>query len=293
MADPLGSTVSALGTLKRRFLSYCVPRYFSFNEQDLLAALGAVDVGFGDVLMVHASLGAYTGFTGSPRSFIDTLKRAVGDQGTIMMPSMSYQDSSKAFLLRNEVMNVMRTPSRMGLLSEVFRRGKDVKRSLSPIHPILAWGRDADYFTSGHHLTRYSIGEGSPFEKLLARSGKNLCINVPLEFITFSHHIEHLVADRLPVNLYEETIYSGVVVDYEGNDIEVPCYVLSDQSRMCRRDEVLTKALKKDRVVRHARVGNTHLYAVSARDYLESARKMLDRGEEFYCKSLADEQAQG
>ena len=277
--------MGALGNVKRKVLSYCIPRFFSYDEQDLLNALRSVGVSRGDALMVHASLDAYSGFNGTPRSFIDTLKESVGEAGTLMMPSMPYQDSSKAYLMRNEVMNVRRTPSKMGLLSEVFRRGKDVKRSLSPTHPILAWGNDADNFLEGHELIQVPFGKGSPFDKLLSRKGKNLCVNVPLEYVTFSHYIEDVLKDRLPVNLYEASLYEGRVIDCEGNEIVVPCRVLSDQARRCRNDEILTQAVTKDGVTRRGRVGNTTLVCIGAEDYLDSARRMLDRGEEFFQSS--------
>ena len=65
-------------------------------------------------------------------------------------------------------------PSRMGILSEMFRRQKDTRRSLNPAHPVLAAGPLASWFVEGHEECAYSCGPGSPFEKLIEKDAK-LC----------------------------------------------------------------------------------------------------------------------
>ncbi|MCG5502206.1 AAC(3) family N-acetyltransferase, partial [Ectothiorhodospira lacustris] len=101
--------------------------------------------------MIHASWGPANGFHGRPADMIFILKELIGVNGLLVMPSLTYQnESSREFLARGVPMDVRRSPSQMGLLSEVFRRGKGVRRSLSPTHPLLAWGHRAEEFLAGH-----------------------------------------------------------------------------------------------------------------------------------------------
>jgi aminoglycoside 3-N-acetyltransferase len=82
---------------------------------------------------------------------VRALKAAVGEGGLLVMPSMPYHNMSSAqWLAKGKPMNVLRSPSMMGLVSEVFRRSEGVQRSLSLTHPLLAWGRDAAAFVEGH-----------------------------------------------------------------------------------------------------------------------------------------------
>jgi aminoglycoside 3-N-acetyltransferase len=179
-----------------------------------------------------------------------------------VMPSMTYTDSSKDFLLRGEAMKLRHSPSRMGLLSEVFRRGKDMQRSLSPTHPLLAWGPSSEVFVADHDKTDRPFGPDSPFQRLLDLDGKVLCIDAASETITFTHFLEDRIRDRLPFDLYEAEHYPGKVVDAADVVRFIPTLVLSDESRRRRNERVLWK----EGVLRHKRVGNSTLSVVGCRE---------------------------
>src|SRR5258706_10875314 len=132
--------MSQLGRIRFKYFGWFVNRFLTYDTKAFSRALAELGIAVGDVLMVHSSLHTHSGFKGRPVDMIGALKLSVGSHGLLVMPSMTYVDSSKAFLLRGGEMKVSRSPSQMGLLTEVFRRGKDVHRSLSPTHPLLAWG---------------------------------------------------------------------------------------------------------------------------------------------------------
>ena len=50
----------------------------------------------------------------------------------------------------------------MGILSESFRRSAGVERSLSPSHPLLAWGKGRDEFPGIGRQNRVHTGTGAP-----------------------------------------------------------------------------------------------------------------------------------
>ena len=174
-----------------------VARFRSFDAPALSRALREMGVRQGDWLMVHAALPALSGYVGRPVELIAALKDAVGPQGLLVMPSMTYTDSSRAYLQRGEPLKLRFSPSRMGLVSEVFRRGKDVLRSASPTHPLLAWGATAESFVQGHAETDRPFGPHSPFQRLLERQAKVLCIGAGPEAITFTHFLEDRLASAL------------------------------------------------------------------------------------------------
>jgi len=261
--------MSWLGKARFRLSGLLVDRFLSFDTAEFARTLSEMGISKGDVLMVHSSLHAHSGYRDKPVDMIAALKKAVGPEGLLVMPSMTYADSSKAFLLRREAMKVRYSPSRMGLLTEVFRRGKGVRRSLSPTHPLLAWGDRAAMFLAGHNKTDRAFGPESPFRRLLDLDGKILCLGTIPETVTFTHFLEDRIAGRLPFPLYDSDLYVGTVVDEDGQSYSVPTLVLSDESRHRRCENLLWKEAKAKGLIRKKRVGNTTLMLMTCRDLAE------------------------
>lgn len=256
--------------IKTWLKQHYIRAFRTYGDAQLAQALAALGVRAGDVLMVHSSWLQTNGFVGRPLDFIDTLKSVLGADGLLAMTSLTYQnESSRQFLARGEVMNVRRSPSRMGLLTEVFRRGRDTRRSLSPTHPILAAGPRAEAFLQGHEHCLVPFGVGSPFDRLRAWGGKILTVDAPFSTITYTHYLEDSIADTLPFALYEAEPMHGAVIDYEGRRLDVPVKVLSDQANQLRREHRLVERLHRTGLPRNRRVGNTHLMLIDARAMAE------------------------
>ena len=271
-----------LGRLKREARAAIVPRFFSYDTVQFEQTLSDLGISVGDRLMVHASWRPHNGYAGSPIDMVRALKQTVGPEGLLIMPSLTYLDSSKAFLTRCETMKVAKSPSRMGLLTEIFRRGKDVQRSLSPTHPLLACGVQSRAFLSDHDKTDRPFGPASPFAKLLNSEGKILCIDAVNETITFVHFLEDRVQEQLPFPLYEQEHYTGRVIDADGNLRIVPTRVLSDISRTLRREEKLWAAAKNLGILHRRRVGNTRLMLVKCRDLTALVDSMYESGGSYF-----------
>ena len=271
-----------LGQLKHRAVGAYVARFRTYGPMEFGAALEQLGVRPGDALMVHASMHALSGFTGSPSQLVSQLKEAVGEEGLVVMPSMTYSDSTQAFLLRAEPLRIATSPSRMGLLSEMFRRSRGVCRSINPAHPLLAWGRDALEFVAGHDRTSYSFGDASPFRKLLDRDAAILCLDVPLEAVTFTHFLEDRHRDRLPFALYEPEPLEGRVVDRSGHTHVVQTFVLSEESRRRRCEDVLWRSARRTGAVRTARVGNSRLQLMRCASLTRLFDQMFESGENWF-----------
>ena len=65
------------------------------------------------------------------------------------MMSLAYSGSSYDYISAGKPFDVAPTMSRMGIVSEAFRRRKHVLRSANPLHPVLAWGPQARWVVSG------------------------------------------------------------------------------------------------------------------------------------------------
>jgi aminoglycoside 3-N-acetyltransferase len=204
------------------------------------------------------------------------------------MPSSPYTGSTEDYLSSAEGFDVCHTPSRMGMISEIFRRQGDTERSLNPAHPILASGRLASWFVEGHEGCTYSCGPGSPFEKLLETDAKALFFDVELANLMFFHYLEHVVKDMLPFELYDPKVYQVTVIDPRGRQIVVPVRAFSKTARASRRFGVLETELRLNNMIQSCRIGNTRLALVRIRDALEITQRLLGRGKYFYDLTTAE-----
>lgn len=275
---------TVIKALKQRYVRH----FRSYDAAQLIACLQRIGVKTGDTLMVHSSWRANNGFTGTPAQFCAALREAVGPDGLVVMTSLTYHNMSSAeFLASGKPMNVRRSPSAMGLLTEVFRRGRGVVRSLSPTHPLLAWGRDAESFIAGHELTDRPFGPQSPFARLLDRNALILCVDVGFSSITFTHFVEDQLADTLSVPLYEDQPITGKVIDSSGQALECPTRVLSAVANQLRREVRLVTHLQQQGVLKRDRIGNTQLVFLRASDLAIGARQLAEDGPHFFDRASA------
>ncbi len=259
-----------LKDLKQELKRIAARTFWAYGSDELVKRLRQCGVVPGTTLMFHSSWNPFGGFQGKPADVVRALKQAVGPEGLLVMPSMPYHNMSSAqWLAKGKAMNVSRTPSMMGLISEVFRRSEGVRRSLSPTHPLIAWGRDTDAFLGGHEHALKPFGAESPFARLLERNA-------------LTHFVEDQVCSTIPVSLYEPDPMQGIVIDYEGNARTIDAMVLSARANSLRREHRLQTALEDGGVLKTSRIGNTRLVYIRAADLSGGALSMVAKGEHFF-----------
>jgi aminoglycoside 3-N-acetyltransferase len=261
-----------------------VRAFRSYDKPALVAALRRLGAGEGRALLVHSSFRAGNGFRGLPGDAIDAMQEAVGESGHLLMVSLPYRSSALAYFRVTDRFDARATPSAMGLLSELFRRRDGVLRSLHPMHPVLARGPKAAWIVGGHERCPYSCGPGSPFDKLLQLDGMVAFFDAPFAAFTFFHFLEHRVCARAGVSLYHETPFRVTVACPDGVERVVDCRVFSEEAMRRRRFPVLEEELRRRRLVRGLRIGNTRLEAVELREVVACVDAMADRGEFFYAR---------
>lgn len=137
----------------------------SFSPEELENKLRKLGIEEGDTVCVHSSWDEFYNFSGNPEKVIEIFLNILGNEGTLMMPSYP--------LLRkeNSVFSLKSTPTKAGLLPEVFRNYPGVKRSLD-IHSVVALGKNAVLLTESHQFSKTSWDENSPYYILKAIKGK-------------------------------------------------------------------------------------------------------------------------
>lgn len=256
--------------------------FYSFDPPQLLTALRALGVRSGDTVMLHSAYSAASGLRGSINDFIDTFIEAVGPEGHLLMVSLPYRNASLDWLQSGRRFDVRKTPSMMGMVSEVFRRRAEVQRSLHPTHPILVFGPRAEHFIAAHPNCLHPCGPGTPFDEMAKAEGKVVFFNVPLYNFTFFHYLEHLVSPTLPFALYTETLFEAQVIDAAGQECVVRTYAFARDAITRRRPERLYEALHARGSVATQRVGASRLMCVRVSDAIACTRELQQQGRLFY-----------
>lgn len=236
----------------------------------------------GDTVLVHSAFGPMLGFRGSPSALIEAYLEAVGPTGNLLMVSMPYLSATSEYLKTGAVFDVRSTPSKMGLVSEMFRRRADVVRSLHPTHSVLAKGPKADWIISGHENCIFPCGPGSPFEKLLELRGTVFFHGVSEFHFTFHHYLEDLVKDELPFSLYESQPYLARVIDKSGEMKTLETYAFTREAIARRRVRVLFDEIARRGKLKKTRIGNTIITKLATVDSLECTRDLASKGIYFY-----------
>jgi aminoglycoside 3-N-acetyltransferase len=259
------------------YYSYCRP----FTPADLLATVREVGLCSGDVVLVHSSFAKFLGFRGTAQDVIRTLQRAVGPHGTLMMPTLSFSGSALAYVRQAKFADLARSPSKVGLLSEIFRRSEGVVRSHHPTHSVAVWGAEAGYLVQGHHLAATPCGRGTPFFRLWEKGGKILLLGVDISPLTFFHCVEELIENVMPFSPFTVEVFA-IRFPVDGNLVETAPMRLYDPDVSSRRNlGVLEQALRRNHAWHQRRLGSLQITLLNAADVLCTTKSLASKG--IYC----------
>lgn len=175
------------------------------TEDSIAADLASLGVQPGIVLLVHSSLRSLGWVCGSSVAVIYALEKALGPDGTLVMPTFTSDLTDPAEwrkppvpepwceIIRNSTpgFDPDLTPTRqMGAIVETFRKREGVVRSNHPITSFCARGPLAEKITSGHELEN-CLGEGSPLARIYENDGWVLLLGVSYDRNSSMHLAEY------------------------------------------------------------------------------------------------------
>ncbi|MFN2235601.1 MAG: AAC(3) family N-acetyltransferase [Anaerolineales bacterium] len=142
----------------------------------------------GGTLLVHASFKSLGPVPGGVDTIIDGLLEALGPEGTLLMPALSYE----TVVPERPTFNIKSTPSCVGSIPETFRLRTGTRRSMHPTHSVCAVGPISDALLNQHILDSTPCGPNSPFTRLPDFNGQILMLGCGLQPNTSMHSIEEI-----------------------------------------------------------------------------------------------------
>lgn len=226
----------------------------AITQADLTDAFKKAGIKSGDVLMVHSALSKIGYVECGADALIDALLNATGSDGTLMMPAFPAVGYNYDYLKSDPVFDLKQTSSKMGIVTETFRKRPGVMRSLHPTDSVSAYGKQAEYLVKDHfgQLTPYN--QFSPFYRLSELNGKILMIGVKLDSLTNLHTLEDAVDDfKFPV--YHDTIFTAWLVGASGEKISMQTKAHNPVYSKKRQCNALMTHFEKAGFLKHFKLG--------------------------------------
>lgn len=176
--------------------------YGTFTADELITELETRLDKDWTILMVHSSVNNLLPmYQGNALELVKALITFCGPHRTLVMPAFNFGENGEGAhetLKKNPRFDLRRTPSQMGLLTELFRRSKGVVQSRHPVYRVAALGPEAEALVSDHNLAPNGMGQGTPFDYMALHNAQIIGIGKSFQVMTQVHHVESLLGDDWP-----------------------------------------------------------------------------------------------
>ncbi len=249
------------------------------SKEDLKKCLSNAGLVRGDTVIVHSSLGRIGFINGGASSLIDALLESLGKEGILVMPAFSAPayDAKRG----TYIFDVNCTPAYTGTIPETFRLREGVKRSLSPMHSVAAYGNKAEWLVKGHEECDNPYSMKGPFGKLYKLDAKIFLIGVD----QLANSSIHIVEDKckFPIGVFTKKM-KAVVTDEKGGKKIIYFRNHLPHLHKIRNNNIIEKYLLEDGSMRIFQFGDTELRALKARDLVRVMENLLKKGITIYGK---------
>lgn len=226
------------------------------TKREVIEQLRALGVTEGGVLVVHTSFRAVRPVEGGPDGLIDALEEVLGDEGTLVMPTMTAGTS---------VFDPRVTPTLdMGVVAETFWRRPGVSRSTHPGASFAAKGKQAAVICAQQPLSP-PHGLDSPIGRVYALNGEVLLLGVTHGENTSLHLAEAMA--NVPYSIEHPCV---VEVDGEARTVMIP-----ETDHCCENFSKMDSWLRSAQIQREGDVGYAAARLCSAKALVDLAIERL------------------
>jgi aminoglycoside N3'-acetyltransferase len=191
--------------LRRRRLSLKKRIYRrSFSLADTRELFSQLGIERGRVIWMQSSWDEFYNLTAKPNEVLSLILDMLGPTGTLAMPAFPLvQDPAR-------VLDIDYAPSSTGLLTEIFRRQRGVRRSIHLTSSVCALGPAAEFLVQDHHRDVFAWGLKTPYCRLKEVDARAVCLGLGgfVMNLTPLHAVECLLYDEVP---YFRQVFSGMI----------------------------------------------------------------------------------
>ena len=258
------------------------------RPSDLIRDLRSAGIRAGDIVMVYSSLARVGNVEGGAETVISALKQAVTESGTLILPVFGRAAEAIARSASGDPVDLRVERSNTGKITEVFRGGTGVLRSSHAFSSFCAWGKNAEFVTSGHTLDPRVCHAQSPIGRFVDLQGKCIGLGVNLAPVTLYHLIED-AWDGFPF----ETSLPAVDVTYidaNGQKITRPLKRYDPEVAKTRLEtdvgvwvrDFITHHMEKKGLIRRFNFGRADSWILESQPFCEELKVLASKGMTIY-----------
>ncbi len=250
------------------------------DQNDIQGAAEQIGVKKGDILLVHSAFSRLGHVIGGAQAVVDGLLAAIGEEGTLVMPTLSQKNFERAY----EEWSLDR-PSDVGYLTEFFRKLPGTERSDQQTHSVAAKGRLAHELTREHTaygprrclFGDYAFSHSSPWQKMHDLGGKVLFLGAGAQYNTYKHFIECCQIERR-LNAVKDPALRRELEDGLWKYEDFPRVVAHDKSKAYPLFPALavTEVLDREGYVSHGKVGDADLLLMDIQTMVREMTRVLE-----------------
>ena len=197
--------------------------------------LERLEVPVGGLVYLHTSFSRIRYLELGPVEFVDSLLDYLGPQGTLTMPSFSWNvDPSERpwkgysdYFYGDYVFDVLHTPANIGAVPELFRQRPTVRRGVNYWWSVAAHGPLAEELTHAQESVEHPSGPDSSFGRIHQQDGWILGLGVTLNTTSLAFLPDFELNNRTYVTAEPR---SGWVIDHQGRRVESRSYWVTPES---------------------------------------------------------------
>jgi len=270
------------GQARKRVTRFLPLIHGTYSAKEVIADLKNHIPQHFEILMVHSAFDRMQPmYQGTALDLLKELVEYCGKERTLAMPAFMLGGRlyDKATYFGSHNFDVKRTPSEMGMLSELFRRWPGVVRSLHPTHSICAVGPLAEELTAGHETAPTRTGYGTPFDFMNRR--RTIIVGLGVEYFRCLTHmltaIDMMDTDY-PVPLRRNPI-SAVIIDSQGNQHNYNVIIPEGEKSP---NNTLLRSLLNGNELKEWKFHGTAMFATQANIVTERLMEAARRGVTVY-----------
>lgn len=222
----------------------------------------------GDTVLVHSAMSKIGYLENGPGTLIEALLEVIGQNGNLLMPTSPNASFQIEYAKQNPVFDVLNSPSKLGSITEYFRKLPGVIRSAHPTEPVAALGPDAQWLTEGHFNEPTPYTKDSPFARIYNKNGKILYLGVSLDNAgTNLHTLEDAVDFKYPV--YADEWFEFTIVDVQGKSHQTKTRVHNPEFSKKRRCNELLPLFEAHAVAQKVKIGEADAWLFDGKKMFE------------------------
>ncbi len=245
------------------------------TRSQIISDLRALGVSSHDALLVHSSLKSLGRVQGGAWTVIEALAEIIRPGGTLVMPTFSYsfiRGEGDDRYMEYPPYHPLRTPSRVGAITEFFRFYPGVIRSEHPTHSVAALGKKADLIVFSHSPKDSPFARNSPFGKMAEIDAWIMFLGCGLG----PNSTLHAVEDWLDMPYMTRCLAEAVLID-EKNNLRTVEFAKEPRGHRSfyQSDSDFIKKLMEKEVFRVGKVCRASVYLAKMRKMIRSVLEIL------------------